>query len=75
MNVVKMNILTEGMQVVCVWPVNGLRYGGLYTITRVQRREFMGTDTILVRDVADGLIPQGGGHGYFPWRFEHPVLR
>lgn len=57
----------SGMIVRCEWPVNGLRFGAEYMITRVRYEDPW--PCIEVCDSHTGIATEGGQAGYFDWRF------
>lgn len=63
-----MNVIREGMEVVCRHPVNGLYYGGRYRVKAILSDDmFYQAPPLVVQpiDVPGPTSPDG----YFPWRF------
>lgn len=63
-----------GIHVVCLFPVNGLRYGAIYRVTEVLTGDpFYYGNCIRLHDVERDEPVDDDFAGFFPWRFEVSV--
>lgn len=74
-----MTIVTRhaiGDVVICMWQVNGLRYGGKYRVIEVLSDQmFYYGNVVRVTDLSTNKPAPDNRNGYFAWRFSRAPLQ